>query len=368
MRILFRTDANAQIGTGHLMRCLALADVLRAEGAECTFLCRSAGLGTLAGKITDAGHALLALPEAAAIDAGSDPPQLAHAKWLPGGWRNDYAACLAKLEGQSVADWLIVDHYALDSRWGKAMRVAAVRIMVIDDLADRDHDCELLLDQNLVAELETRYANRVPKDCTCLLGPRYALLRTEFAALREKALARVQPIQAERVLVMFGGADPGDLTGATIDMLVTLGFSGHVDVVAGPLYQPLEALRTRLSSLPAARLHVQPPDIGKLMAQADLAIGSPGVTSWERCVLGLPTLAISVADNQEPIGKALAQVGGHSYLGHLEKLALPQLALAIRSLLDDKAMRESLGKASQSLCDGYGAERVCGVMLRAGSM
>lgn len=362
MRILFRTDADAQIGTGHLMRCLALADVLRAEGADCGFLCRVAGLGVLAAKITDAGHALLGLPEVAANDAGTELPQLAHEKWLPGGWRNDVAASLCKLEGQPVADWLIVDHYALDSRWEQAMRVAAARIMVIDDLADRQHDSDLLLDQNRVLGMETRYAGRLPERGKLLLGPKYALLRAEFSRA-VAASARRAVAESPRLLVMFGGADAQNLTLRTVKVLGRVGWKGAVDVVAGPLYPELESLKAAVAALPNARLHAPARDVAALMRGADLAVGSPGVASWERCVCSLPSLTIAQASNQEPIGEALAVGGAHWYLGRAETVSEANLEAALRVWQGNAFARQAMSAAAGVICDGQGVRRVVSHLL-----
>ena len=357
MRILFRTDADKQIGTGHLMRCLALADRLHAEGDECTFLCRGAGLGALAQRITDAGHQLIALPEAEVSGAGADLPVLSHALWLPGGWQSDLDACLAGLGDQPVADWLIVDHYALDRRWEAAMRHTAKRVMVIDDLADRQHDCDLLLDQNQVLGMDCRYDGRLPMACTKLLGPRYALLRSEFSHTVRVASDRA-PTQVPRLLVMFGGADAQNLTLRTVEVLAKLAWRGAIDVVAGPLYPELPSLREVLNALPNARLHAPATDIAALMRAADLSIGSPGVASWERCVCALPSLTIAQADNQEPIGEALAIAGAHWYLGRAETVLDADIEAALLAWERNSFACQAMSAVAASVCDGQGVFRV----------
>lgn len=363
MRFLFRTDADAQIGTGHLMRCLALARALRAMGAECVFLCRSAGLGSLAQRIVAEGHALLALPEADSQHVGVDVS--AHAHWLPGGWRRDAEACRHALDGMPTSDWLIVDHYALDHRWQSSMRFAAQKLMVIDDLADRQHDCDLLLDQNLVDAMEQRYDGLVPNHCVRLLGPRYALLRQEFE--RNENDPGPPPDRAEqpRLLIMFGGADAGNLTLRTVQALVRLRWAGPVDIVAGPLYAHLPELRAAMAGLPAALLHASADNIAELMRRAGLAVGSPGVASWERCACSLPTLAIAQADNQETIGVALAEAGAHWYLGRAEDLTDEVLDVSLLTLLHNPWGRESLRRNAQRICDGKGAARVAALLNSA---
>lgn len=354
MFVVFRTDANPQIGTGHLMRCLVLADALAAAGARCLFLCRGAGLGPAAARIATAGHELYPLPEAAAVPRDG----LAHSAWLPHGQARDAELCLGILAKQPRADWLVVDHYALDARWQTPLRQAAHRLLVIDDLADRRHDCDLLVDQNFHAAGAARYQGLLPAAAGRLCGPRYALLRPDFARLRAAGLDHRPTGDGRRLLVLFGGADQADLTGRTVGVLADLGYAGPVDVVAGPLYVGIDALKNRLAALPAATLHVNPPHVAELMATADLAVGSPGVTSWERCALGLPTVAIATADNQEAMAEALAREGAHLYLGRQETVSDRDLAAAIGLLAGNASARRHMAEAAARLTDGGGAQRV----------
>lgn len=359
MRYLFRVDANATMGVGHLMRCLALARALQALGAECIFLCRGEGLGRLAQDITNQGHWLLSLPQTPADGVQVDG--LAHSHWLPGGWQQDVQACRGVLQGVPAADWLVVDHYALDQRWEHSMRSASKRLMVIDDLADRRHDCDVLLDQSLVDAMSTRYEGLVPAHCQCLLGPRYALLRNEFASLSPTGESQVRA-DAARVLVMFGGADAANLTLRAVRALARLQWHGRVDVVAGPLYAHLTELRAAVAGLPDGVLHAPALHIAELMLQADLAVGSPGVTSWERCACGLPALTIAQAGNQEPIAQALAKEGVHWYLGRAEQVDDEMLDASLTMLLNHRWTRESLHRNARRICDGRGVTRVLGVL------
>lgn len=359
MRFVFRTDADATIGTGHLMRCLALAQALRLGGAECVFLCREGGLGVLAQRITDAGHVLLPLPEAEDRTSDADGP--IHAAWLPGGQVSDAAACLAALAGQPAADWLVVDHYALDFRWQSALRGVARHLMVIDDLADRPHDCDLLLDQSLLDDYEVRYDDLLPAGCERLLGPRFALLREEFAR-RDPVPKRFVAV-VPHLLVMFGGADPQDLTRRAVRLLANEGWSGPVNVVAGSLYQPVEQLREEVGRLPQGRLHAPAENVAALMRGADLALGSPGVASWERCACSLPAIAIAQADNQEGIGAALGAAGASLYLGRAETLDDETLSAALRIGLGNGPARAAMARTAAAVCDGQGVRRVVSRLL-----
>ena len=186
--IVFRTDASLAIGTGHVMRCLTLADALRERGARSHFICRTHD-GHLIEHIRAHGHQVSALPATASTSMTSNTDNsTAHAHWLGVDWASDALDTLTVLQGLRT-DWLVVDHYALDARWEKKLRHGCQRLLVIDDLADRPHDCELLLDQNL-GRLASDYDRSVPVSCTVLAGPQHALLRPEFADWRYRSLAR----------------------------------------------------------------------------------------------------------------------------------------------------------------------------------
>ena len=190
MRVVFRADASVTIGTGHVMRCLTLAEALRKAGAEVAFVCRELD-GNLAGLIEARGFDVHVLPP---LEPPTDP-----LTWTAAHWHEDAAQTASFLKTR--ADWLVVDHFALEHRWEKEMREHANRLMVIDDLADRVHDCDLLLDQNYLQE-PARYDTLVPAHCRKLLGPAYALLRDEFRRARE-AWPREDRSEVEAHLRLF---------------------------------------------------------------------------------------------------------------------------------------------------------------------
>ena len=344
MFVVFRADANATIGTGHVMRCLALADALQARGARCLFICAE-GLGALADRLRSAGHDLALLP-------ATDRQQA------------DAEASLATLAKQPTPDWIVVDHYGLDAAWQSAIRPFTKKILVIDDLANRRHDCDLLLDQNLRPEAEASpYRALTPASCQYLLGPRHALLRPEFAAARAHGPrnAAAKP----RLIVMFGGADQADLTGRTVRLLTQLGLDLPVDVVTGPLYAHREALARDIAELPNATLHCTPGNIAQLMRHADLAIASPGTSSWERCCVALPSITLAVADNQMAMATTLACLGAHLFLGDADRVGDGDLAAAIRLIAGNAPWRESMARAASTVTDGRGAERLAARLIAA---
>lgn len=372
MKVVLRTDASQRIGTGHLMRCLTLADALRAGGAHTRFVCRPLPPG-LDQFVRARGHELVLLP--AGLDpvetgvrsvAGADPvsAQCAdppHAAWLDATQEDDARATLAALAGDGAWHWLVVDHYALDIRWEAPLRAQARRILAIDDLADRRHDCDALLDQNLYAGMQARYDGRVPEGCVRLLGPRHALLRPEFAAARARLRPRGEAVR--RVLVFFGGIDARNLTGVALDALDAIDGEFGVDVVIGAAHPQRDALLARCAARARTTCHVQAANMAELIAAADVGVGAAGVATWERCALGLPALAVAVAANQQALLRDAAGAG--LVLGpDIDADDAAALALHLRALIGNGALRAHMARVGLAAVDAHGADRVARLMLQ----
>jgi UDP-2,4-diacetamido-2,4,6-trideoxy-beta-L-altropyranose hydrolase len=343
------------------MRCLTLADALRERGASCTFVCRPHP-GHLLDLIEQRGHQALALPE---LLEGAQPNRngTAHAHWLGTCWTIDaqdtQQALGAHMGGQPV-DWLVVDHYALDARWEEVLRPQSQRIMVIDDLADRPHACDLLLDQNL-GRKEADYGGLLKGKTTTLVGPQYALLRPEFAALRAQSLARrkSQP-QLRRLLVTMGGVDKDNATGQVLTALQSCSLPPdlRVTVVLGPHAPWLAQVQAQAKQMPwPTEVLVGVSNMAQIMAESDLAIGAAGSTSWERCCLGLPTIQVVLAQNQEAIAQALGHAGAALML-HCKTIeqTLPDLisTVACAEILYTVSLAASgvtQGKGAMFMCD-----------------
>lgn len=348
--IAFRVDATSQIGTGHFMRCLTLADALQLHGAQISFISR--GLPDhLQDMLTarDIGFVPLS-------STGAEYPlgDLAHSNWLGLSQARDAEDSVYALAGQKW-DWLVVDHYALDSRWESAMRNTTRKIMVIDDLADRKHDCDVLLDQNYYQDMQTRYDGVVPEHCRILLGPRYALLRREFRGMRQLVRPRTGPVK--RILVFFGGVDAENHTKQVIDALFEIDIHGiYVDVVIGGQHPYLEQIKASCIRL-GYGCHVQTARMAELAAQADLAIGAGGSAIWERCCLGLPSLVFCTAENQR---QQLTDAAREGLLYSPEtKSGLKQAVQKhLIALIENSLLRESLSGKGMKLVDGLGTERV----------
>lgn len=352
MRVGFRTDASLQIGSGHVYRCLTLADALAAKGATCVFFCRPHD-GNLMGFIAARGHSVIALGEPDETKAGTDKQDT----WLGTGWETDAQQTVDAMAGIKP-DWLVVDHYALDARWEQMLRPACARLMVIDDLADRPHECDLLLDQNL-GRVPEDYAGLIPAGAVALLGPDYALLRPEFAALRPESLARRADPVLRRVLVTLGGVDKDDVTTRVLDALdgAALPDDVTVTVVMGPHAPWLTRVRDRAAAMRLpTEVRVGVRDMARLMADSDLSIGAGGSTTWERCALGLPSVTVVLAENQRSIAETLEQAGGT-----ISSYNRADCGREIRALLARDDLTKGLVQMSRSaarITDGNGAARV----------
>ena len=313
--IVFRTDASLQIGTGHVMRCLTLADELKETGAQCRFICREHS-GNLIELIRQRGFfvSVLPLPVEGFMSAEEHVETYTnYSAWL--GATLDADAEQSKFEiGETTVDWLIVDHYALNARWERMLRPLCRQLMVIDDLANREHDCDLLLDQNFYWDQAQRYQGLLPKKCQTLLGPSYVLLRPEFKKARQGLRARDGIVK--RIVIFFGGSDPSDQTSIVLSTLVKINIPGvQVDVVVGHTNPNRRKIKLECSKIEFATYHCNVSNMADLIVNADLGIGAGGSAMWERCYLGLPTITIVSAENQLRTTEDVAQLGAIDYLG-----------------------------------------------------
>ena len=366
MHVAFRADASLQMGTGHVMRCLTLADALRKRGAICSFVCRPHP-GHLLALIAQRGHQTLALHD---LQEGAqfNRNATAHGHWLGTDWATDAQDTQQTLSahiGSQPVDWLVVDHYALDARWEEALRPQAKRIMVIDDLADRPHACDLLLNQNL-GRTELDYGGLLKGKTITLVGPLYALLRPEFAALRAQSLVRRQSKpQLRRLLITMGGVDKDNATGQVLAVLqiCSLPADLHVTVVMGPHAPWLAQVQVQAAQMPwPTDVLVGVDNMAQLMAESDLAIGAAGGTAWERCSLGLPSLELVLAQNQLPGTMALHEAGAAVAMETLQLIT--DFFAHQQSASGAKEVLNKLSQAAAAITDGEGCQRTVTHMLK----
>ena len=352
MQVAFRVDESPQIGSGHFARCLALADALRQAGSRTRLISRhiTSALGDL---VKAKGHELKLLPADKSLMNGD----LAYATWLGTSQESDARDTESALAGEDW-DWLVVDHYALDTRWERRLRKVARKILAIDDLADRIHDCDALVDQNLQLSPD-RYRGLLPDNCRELIGPRHALLRSEFRSVPKRKFGSVR-----RINIFFGGFDVAGVTGIALDEVSHQLKNGIVlDVVVGIGNPRLDDIRAQCIMY-GANLYVQTSEMAQLFAAADIGIGAGGTTSWERCRVGLPTLLIAVAENQVSGCRGLENAGAGVFLGKFEDITPGAIGGALANLMSNFSARKAMSENCSILLDGRGAERVMLHMMR----
>jgi UDP-2,4-diacetamido-2,4,6-trideoxy-beta-L-altropyranose hydrolase len=343
MVVLIRADASARLGGGHVSRQLALALALREGGAEVGFACRDED--GLAARLVEAqGFRLHRLPAGDRIAQQED-------------------ARLTALAAGTAVDWVVVDQYQLGIDWERASRGFARRILVVDDLADRPHDADVLVDQNHYAGLERRYDGLAPESCARLLGPAYALLRPEFEAARRALRRRDGAVR--RILVSFGMTDPAGQTRLALEALRRAALPGvAIDVAIGRDAPGLEHVCSACASLPAARCHVDAGNMAEMMAQADFAFGSGGVSTNERMCLGLPSAVAATSSLQENSARDVAALGAHRYLGPAHELGWEAYAQAIADLVSEPSALRAMSEEGMRRTDGVGARWVAAQMLQ----
>jgi UDP-2,4-diacetamido-2,4,6-trideoxy-beta-L-altropyranose hydrolase len=337
MNVIIRVDASNSIGTGHIMRCLTLADELTQNRGKVEFICREEP-GNMINHIEKRGYEVKPLP--AGIDLETD--------------RELSQDFLGK--HTETIDWLVVDHYELDARWESYMHSSVRKIMVIDDMANRPHDCDLLLDQNY-NETPNRYQRLVPITCTQLLGPEYALLRPQFSKAREKLRNRTGEVK--RILVFMGGADPTNQTCKVLRAIKKFNSPDiAVDTVIGVSNKHREEIENLASNMSKTICHYNVENMSELMAVADLSIGASGTTSWERCCVGLPSLVITIANNQIKIAENLGKNGIITNLGWFEDVNQSDIKSALEYLLDKPDIIRQMSIDGMRIVDTLGTERV----------
>jgi UDP-2,4-diacetamido-2,4,6-trideoxy-beta-L-altropyranose hydrolase len=303
MNISIRVDASVAIGSGHVMRCLTLAGLLRGDGHSVGFICLTTK-GNLIDMILERGYCVRVLKY-----GGNDTREVSEV------FNSDADAegtCgLLAADGYKT-DMMIVDHYSIDYMWESRIAPYSRRIMVIDDLANRRHYCHLLLDQNFLSNADS-YKNLVPDFSRILVGTQYVLLKKEFFEFRKSLKPRDGVVK--NILVFFGGTDPTHETLKVLDHLEQREYEFSVTVVTGASNAMSQVIQERCVGLPRVEFCCQTSNMADLMLHADLCIGAVGATAWERCCLGLPSLTVVVADNQKKVAMALHDLGATVVLG-----------------------------------------------------
>lgn len=351
---VFRVDASTKIGTGHLMRCLVLAHRLRSH-YEIRFICRQHDVA-YERFFENNEHAIHVLPHSENSEFDAQKPYL---DWLGTSEKQDALDSVAIIEKwPKKVHWLVVDHYALSAQWETYCVAYSNHLMAIDDLANRAHACDMLLDQNYHPQPSKRYQGLIPDTCQTLFGVEYVLMRHEF--VESRAYVRIREAM-QCILVTFGGIDLHDETSKVLESLEHLPFIVHV--VVGLFHPSKDKIEQYCQAKHNWHFHCQTKKIHDLMLAADCAIGAGGTALWERMALGLPSIVSSIADNQTPGLKALQEQKLVVYLGLANNLNAADYQLAVNDLAKNKNKLQQLSSDGLKLIDAKGANRVCQEML-----
>ena len=352
MRVVFRVDASTITGMGHVMRCVTLAGALRKHVAEIVFICRPQP-GDSINWIRERGFTVLELSSS----TSATPSDCL--------LRGDAEDTMRLLADGAPIDWLVADHYGVDHRWESVLRSVVRRILVIDDLANRKHDCDLLLDQNFYCDGAHRYDGLLPSHCQVCLGPAYVMLRDEFYELKKRVRRRDGSIR--HVLCFYGASDP---TGETLKAVMALQAPGMealtVDVVVGAANPQRESIAALCEKLSNFTFHCQTNRMAELCARADLALGAGGSANWERAFLGLPSLVTITADNQAETTRAMASRGGVWLLGEAASVTDAGIVILLREAMASRARLEYISRTALSIMgsgDIHGPQALIKVML-----
>jgi len=339
--LLIRADASTAIGTGHVMRCLALAQAWQDAGGQAVFAMAES---TPAVQSRLRAERCEIYPVSASI-----------------GTTEDLRQTIALAMGRAC-DWGVVDGYQFGSDYQRGLKAKNIRFLFLDDYGhSARYVADLVLNQNVSAS-PTLYS-RKERYTQLLLGPRYAMLRREFKVWRD--WKRTIPPTCSRVLVMIGGSDDGNVTATVIHALGLLAVRElETTVVAGGSNPHFAELRDR-AARSGLRIRVldSVSNVGELMAEADLAVSAAGSTCWELCLLGLPSLVIDVADNQTAVARELHKRECAIHIGN-RKITAEAVAAGMASLIEAQEARQGLSRRARELVDGMGATRVVSSLRR----
>jgi len=353
MQVVFRVDSSLEIGYGHIMRCLVLGKELEKLGASVSFISKLTN-NSLDFLIQSQGFQLFLLPNNMREQSNRNVNQNQNLTLTKAEQEEDARQSLSCFSKKIKLDWLIVDHYALDRHWENIVKGFVKKIMVIDDLANRYHDCNILLDHNWYVKRTTRYSKLVKSKTKLFLGPKYALLRPSFQMNTKKIDGQSRGL-IKRIFIFFGGTDLNNLTSLVLNALHNDKFKRiRIDVVIGKNNPNIEEVKMLINKRKNMFLFVQINDIVSVMIKADIAIASGGINTLERLSIGLFALVITTAENQIETVKDLHDNGFLHYVGDYKNIN--------RSILQD-TIDEYIKKPKPMIknnlgIDGQGAKRV----------
>lgn len=346
MTFAFRVDSSTRIGTGHLIRCLTLAENLRSRGEDVIFLCQHLD-GALTSHVENAGFEVLYM----------DINKVGQNTFEHG----DAIESLRLIRERS-ATRIILDHYDLSLAWEELITKHVDSLMVIDDLTHRPHQCDLLLNQNLMPPSDELFSASSHGATRALIGPRYALLQPEYASLSSRRLT--ENTSVKKILVFMGGSDPENVTEFVLHSLVNMELGTiAVDVVIGSANPHQAQLLSTFSNYPSITFHSKLSSLAPLLATSDLAIGAGGISNWERMCLGVPSIIVDIAENQREICIELARAGLIEHIGSSHLISPLDIEHAVEKLISREDLRKQYSRQGQITVDGLGTNRVVEILL-----
>ena len=356
--IVFRADASPLIGSGHIIRSLALAAELSKAGHSIVFVARELP-ESLRRLIIEAGHALRMLPTVSSgMKRNEGMGTCAH--WLQAPWKVDAEQTLENIRDLGEIEWLIIDHYALDIHWEKELRPLVKYILVLDDLADRKHDCDILVDEMVVRKPD-EYKDLVPSHCRVLTGARYTILREEFSRLRMSSIERrLKEKRVRRLLVILGSGSPENLLIEAVSAIAdNLSEDMIVDIALGAM-QISNAGKSRIKAILGKRgvFHDFSASVARLMHDADIAVGASGMAAYERCCMGLPSIQFVQAENQIVTAEYFHRAGAALTIDANSPSFFQDLKRAVRGLMENKHLRRKMVVQAADIVDGLGTRRI----------
>ena len=340
-KIYFRCDSSSDIGSGHVIRCLTLANFLKKKGLFTTFICKETE-GNLFDVILKHNHNLVVL-------SNSNKKNI---------WEDDAQEIIDKIKDfNSSKDWMVVDHYFLNKDWETRISSKLYKLFIIDDLCDRPHYGNILLNQNYLPGIRSQYKKILSSKTKILLGPKYALLSPEYKATR-KLIKINKKKKLQRVIIFFGASDHKEQTIKCLSILSKLNLKLlKIDIVIGLANKKKKLIEEITNKIDNATLHVQIPSLCNLMKNADLYLGSGGTTTWERCCLGLPSIVISTSENQVRQNEYLFNKGVIKYLGKAESVSEENIRTALLMFAEGYDSTK-MSKKALKITNGNGAELV----------
>jgi UDP-2,4-diacetamido-2,4,6-trideoxy-beta-L-altropyranose hydrolase len=351
--LVFRVDSSSRLGFGHVIRCLNLADKLSESNKfEIVFISRSLA-GSAINIIRDRGYKVCLISEKKDMLSKSTFD-----------WKHDVDRTVEELI-QLKPCWMVVDNYEIDYQWHNRVRPYVSNIMVIDDMPNRKFDCDLLLDQTF-GRKKSEYASLVSENCKILVGSKFALLNAKFSALRESSkLRRRKHSRIKRVLISFGGSNNSiKLLSTILRGIEYFDWSSppKIDLVLGHNIDPIDLIKIMLPTLDI-KIYKSVNNMQELIFNSDIAFGAAGISTWERCCLGLPTITIGISENQRDSIENVERVLGLYSIGCCEKVSIKDVNKALSLLVEDSTYYRNMIDSAFNICDGLGVDRVYNEIL-----